>query len=381
MSNLTNILRNKYRDSDLDTAKIKAIDRVKGRISLSMRNGLTSTGTYLYDIADLREGMNVLVGNVNGSYVILNEIQNMPRLGTSYSVRRPSAGTFTITSSIIDNVEHGTISPLGEVTVNKGANQSFVITPNVGYEPFDVYVDGVNQGPITGYTFTNVQADHTISVGYAVIIGIRLNFEGVDGSIIFVDEATGIEPSYRNNCALSSNFSFDGTTSLKLNAGVVGETDDDSELKYHDYWGMYPGEPIPFPDTFKYGMSVLLPTTNMYGLDVYMWDGDWVSGAGIFFYSWYDEGSSSFLTNVDIYDREGAYITTVEHVPGFLVGVWNTFIFTAGSDYIEVKINGTVVMSEIGLISNPLSGMQDLYFWMSKNDDPVYIDKVYIRNL
>jgi len=86
---MNSLLRNKFRDSDLDTAKIKAIDRVKGRVSLSMRNGLTSVGTYLYDIATLREGMNVLVGNVNGSYVILNEIQNIPRLGTSYSVRRP----------------------------------------------------------------------------------------------------------------------------------------------------------------------------------------------------------------------------------------------------------------------------------------------------
>jgi len=48
-----------------------------------------SVGTYPYDIATLREGMSVLIGKVNNSHVILNQIENIPRSGTSYSVRRP----------------------------------------------------------------------------------------------------------------------------------------------------------------------------------------------------------------------------------------------------------------------------------------------------
>ena len=304
MNNLSNLLTNKkYKDTVLGQAKIKSIDRAKGRIALSMRNGLTSTGTYLYDIADLREGMNVLVGNVNGSYVILNEMQNIPRVGTSFSVRKP------------------------------------------------------------------------------VVIGIRLNFEGVDGSIIFVDEATGITPSYRNNCALSSDFSFDGTTSLKLNAGIEGETDNDVELKYHDYWGMFPGEPITFPSTFKFGASVRISTTNMYGFEMWMWNGDYTSNSEIDIYTWYDEGSASFVTWIGIWDREGNTIIDEEFTDFFRVGEWDEVILTAGSNFIEVKVNNVVIISETSLISDPFSGMQDLYFWMSSYDDPVYIDKVYIRNL
>ena len=76
-----------------DTAKISSIDRIKGRIGLSMRNGLESVGTYPYDIATLREGMSVLIGKVNNSHVILNQIENIPRSGTSYSVRRPVVET------------------------------------------------------------------------------------------------------------------------------------------------------------------------------------------------------------------------------------------------------------------------------------------------
>ncbi len=60
----------------LSQAKILTIDRNKGRVTLAMKNGLISTGTYLYDLNDLRVGMIVLIGKVSGSYVILNK---MPR--------------------------------------------------------------------------------------------------------------------------------------------------------------------------------------------------------------------------------------------------------------------------------------------------------------
>ena len=47
-----------------------------------------------------------------------------------------------------------------------GANQTFTITPEEGYEIADVLVDGVSVGAVTGYTFTDVQANHTISVTF-----------------------------------------------------------------------------------------------------------------------------------------------------------------------------------------------------------------------
>mgnify|MGYP001400243076 CR=1 FL=1 len=75
--------------ASFDTAKISSIDRTKGRIGLSMRNGLESVGTYPYDISTLRVGMSVLIGKVDGSHVILNQVENVPRGGTSFSVRRP----------------------------------------------------------------------------------------------------------------------------------------------------------------------------------------------------------------------------------------------------------------------------------------------------
>jgi hypothetical protein len=52
---------------------------------------------------------------------------------------------------------------VGTITVNKGASQTFIITPDAGYQVRSVIVDGANRGAITSYTFTNITANHTIN--------------------------------------------------------------------------------------------------------------------------------------------------------------------------------------------------------------------------
>ena len=65
----------------------------------------------------------------------------------------------------------GSISPSGNVVVNEGANQSFSITPNAGYVISRVTVDGVNQSALSSYTFSNVTANHTITVTFTYVGG------------------------------------------------------------------------------------------------------------------------------------------------------------------------------------------------------------------
>lgn len=57
---------------------------------------------------------------------------------------------------------NGSISPEGDVMVLEGEDQSFSITPKIGCEVDSVTVDGVGQGAITSYTFTDVTSTHTI---------------------------------------------------------------------------------------------------------------------------------------------------------------------------------------------------------------------------
>jgi len=61
----------------------------------------------------------------------------------------------------------GTIVPSGPQSVGCGTNASFTITADDCYAIADVTVDGVSQGPQASYTFTNVQADHTIAASFS----------------------------------------------------------------------------------------------------------------------------------------------------------------------------------------------------------------------
>ena len=71
--------------------------------------------------------------------------------------------SYTITASA---TEGGTISPSGDIKVNKGESKTFTLTANTGYFLQDVIVDGVSVGAKTSYTFSNVQGPHTISAKY-----------------------------------------------------------------------------------------------------------------------------------------------------------------------------------------------------------------------
>ena len=74
-----------------------------------------------------------------------------------------AAQDYTITATAGAN---GSITPSGEVTVNKGESATFTITPNNGYHIEDVLVDGVSVGAVRSYTFTDVQANHTITATF-----------------------------------------------------------------------------------------------------------------------------------------------------------------------------------------------------------------------
>src|SRR5204862_785569 len=82
---------------------------------------------------------------------------------TSYEFRNLAAyptieATFEITAHVItvSAGANGSITPAGAVAVNDGDNQSFTITAAAHYHVLDVKVDGVSQGAIAGYEFSDV---------------------------------------------------------------------------------------------------------------------------------------------------------------------------------------------------------------------------------
>jgi hypothetical protein len=71
--------------------------------------------------------------------------------------------TYTITATAGAG---GLISPPGTVTVAAGGTQAFSMVRNPGYTVADVKVDGVSVGAVPYYIFSNVTANHTISVSF-----------------------------------------------------------------------------------------------------------------------------------------------------------------------------------------------------------------------
>ncbi|MDD3814608.1 MAG: hypothetical protein PHZ02_08175 [Desulfocapsaceae bacterium] len=73
---------------------------------------------------------------------------------------------------------NGSISPAGSVTVDQGTDQEFTFTPDTNYHVADVIVDGISQGPLASYTFTNVRERHSIYVTFDNKFTISISQEG-----------------------------------------------------------------------------------------------------------------------------------------------------------------------------------------------------------
>lgn len=94
---------------------------------------------------------------------------------------------WTIAASAGSN---GNINPSGNVQVLEGSYRTFYFNPDTGYTVSDVLVDSVSQGDLDEYTFTNVIANHTISVSFVLIetittSGFSLYTGGGNGEIYF----------------------------------------------------------------------------------------------------------------------------------------------------------------------------------------------------
>jgi uncharacterized repeat protein (TIGR02543 family) len=81
----------------------------------------------------------------------------------------------------------GVITPTSPQTVNHGEDITFTIAANAGYHIADVAVDGISQGAISSYTFSNVTDNHTISARFALSVPPEIT--SADHTTFFVGEA------------------------------------------------------------------------------------------------------------------------------------------------------------------------------------------------
>ena len=90
-----------------------------------------------------------------------------------------------ITRTIVASAgANGSISPSGNVSVAYGGSVTFAITPAAHYLIADVLVDGVSQGAIASYTFSNVTANHTIAASFTPVTFTITPSAGANGAIV-----------------------------------------------------------------------------------------------------------------------------------------------------------------------------------------------------
>lgn len=158
--------------------QFKRIDGDQREISLvATNNSLTNSVTY-----PLLSAVSPQLPIVPGTYKVTVWIAGVAE---NLSAVDSSNGNITITpaATIVVNPTTyriyatantgGTITPSGATSITSGNNQTYTITPNSGYAISSVVVDGVNQGVINSYTFTNVVANsHTITASFAPVVTV-----------------------------------------------------------------------------------------------------------------------------------------------------------------------------------------------------------------
>ena len=111
----------------------------------------------------------VMVDNVSkgaiSSYTFDN-VQEDHTITVTFSVIPKPTYTITATAGAGGSISSPAGNAVGATVVNQGDNQSYIFTPKRGYVISDVKVDNVSKGALSNYTFSNVQANHTIEVTF-----------------------------------------------------------------------------------------------------------------------------------------------------------------------------------------------------------------------
>jgi inhibitor of cysteine peptidase len=198
-------------------------------VTMTLSGGAAATAT-----TDA-SGNYTFAGLVSGSYTVTPGKTGYTFTPTSSAVTISSASvtsqnftgtllTFTITPSTGSG---GSISPSTPQPVSYNGTISFTVSANAGYHIAGVSVDGVSQGAISSYTFTNVTANHTISASFTRNFGVF----GATGVTIsgggYVDSYDSSKGAYSGshgpNGSIGTNSTANGAINLSGGAVIYGD--------------------------------------------------------------------------------------------------------------------------------------------------------------
>ncbi len=160
-----------------------------------------------YEIGTVTANGSVVTPNANNSYTITN-VTEPQNINVTFNLL-----TYEITASAGNG---GSISPSGSSTVNCGESLSYTITPDYGYLISDLLVDGQSVGSQSTYTFSGVDANHSIYATFEVIpageIVIVVNSDSNGGSV---------SPSGTQTITEGDDFTFTVTPDACYEIGTI----------------------------------------------------------------------------------------------------------------------------------------------------------------
>lgn len=198
--------------------------------------------------------------------------------------------------------EGGAITPAGRIYVEEGKDQTFTITPIVGYAIADVRVDGVSVGARSEYTFEAVTGSHTIEAVFKLSSGIAgVLFENDFEDELFPSRGWTVESeSSSNNNWYRGLFSSLNDTNMAL---VLNDYEDWSNAPKQDEWLISPTvdltgqEPVLEFDyifgryeVFRGGMTLTVEISTDGGVEwIPIWDASQLENLSGFYQSGHAE--------------------------------------------------------------------------------------------
>lgn len=149
----------------IDTYTITASAGSNGSVSPSGATTVNYDGSQTYTITP-STGYHIADVLVDGSSAGAVSSYTFSNVRAGHTISATFAvNTYAITASAGAN---GSISPSGVTNVDYNGSQAYTISPATGYHVADVLVDAVSVGAVTGYSFSTVTSDHTISASFAI---------------------------------------------------------------------------------------------------------------------------------------------------------------------------------------------------------------------
>ncbi len=157
-----------------------------GNISPSTNQTVADGGNSFFNIIPNTgyEINQVLIDGTNNPTAVMTGSYNFSNVTGNQSIEasfKRKQYTVSVSSGI-----NGSISPNSTQTVLYDDNQVFTITPNIGYEIYQVLIDGINNPAAASsgnYTFSNVTQNHNIAVSFRQLQYAITASAGEHGSI------------------------------------------------------------------------------------------------------------------------------------------------------------------------------------------------------